>query len=187
VIVTSDHGEALSEHGVSAHGCDLKPYEELARVPLLVRFPGRAPAGERVAAPVSLIEVVPSILALLGLAPEPGIPGRVLPGLGLPAAPGPSQPIYTHCGAALAVWRGQHKLITWRDQREIDEIYDLSKDPEERNNLGDGDPNAAVLAADAGAFWKTAPVQPNTPAENAEKPELDEATRQRLRELGYLK
>jgi arylsulfatase A-like enzyme len=187
VIVTSDHGEALFEHGFSAHGCNLKPYEELARVPLLVRFPGRAPAGGRVAAPVSLIDVVPSILALLGLPPEPRIPGGILPGLGLRTAPGPSQPIYNHCGDALAVWRGQHKLITWRDRRESDEIYDLSEDPNERTNLGGGDPNASQLAADADAFWKTAPVQPNTPAENAGKPELDEATRQRLRDLGYLK
>jgi len=187
VIVTSDHGEALFEHGISAHGCDLKPYEELARVPLLVRLPGRAPAGERIADPVSLIDVAPSILALLGLPPEPGIPGGVLPGLGLPATPGPSQPVYTHCGTALAVWRGKHKLITWRDRRESDEIYDLSRDPNERTNLGSSDPNASQLSADADVFWKTAPVHPSTPAQNAEKLELDEVTRQRLRDLGYAK
>jgi len=187
VIVISDHGEGFSEHGLSAHGCDMKPYEELARVPLLVRFPGRAPAGERVAAPVSLIDVVPSILALLGLPREPKMAGGVLPGLGLPSTPGPSEPVYDHCGAVLAVWRGQHKLITWRDRRQSDEIYDLSQDPNERTNLGSSDPNAAALAADAEAFWKTALIQPNAPATNAQKPELDDATRQRLRDLGYLK
>jgi arylsulfatase A-like enzyme len=187
VIVTSDHGEALSEHGASSHGCTLKPYEELARVPLLVRFPGHAKAGERVAEPVSLIDVASSILALLGLPREPKIPGGVLPGLGLAATPGPSRPVYNQCKSALAVWRGDHKLITSHDQRYRDEIYDLSKDPNERNDLGSGDPNAAVLAEDARTFWRTAVVLQSAPGVKAPQKPLDPETQQRLRDLGYLK
>ena len=186
VIVTSDHGEGLAEHGISGHACNLKPYEELARVPLLVRLPGRTTAGERVTAPASLTDVVPSVLELLGLPPEPRTRGAGLPGLGPAAASAPSEPVYTHCGNALAVWRDGHKLITSRDRRHADEVYDLSRDPGEQTNLGTGDPQGAQLAADAAAYWKQTVVEWDVPATNAEGKELDFPTRQRLRALGYL-
>jgi arylsulfatase A-like enzyme len=187
LIVTSDHGEALGENGTSGHACDLKPYEGLARVPLLVRFPARLPAGGRVSAPVTLIDVVPSLLALLGLPPEQKSAGVGLPGLRLPDERGPSQPVYTHCGDALAVWRDNHKLITSRERRHGDEVYDLSRDPGERVDLGEGDPHHAQLAADAAAYWKQAVVGSDAPATSRATKDLDPETRQRLRALGYLK
>ncbi len=72
LVVTSDHGEEFLEHGGVLHG--RTQYEELLRVPLLLRGPG-IPAGTRVAAPVSLVDVVPTVLAALGLPVPPETDG----------------------------------------------------------------------------------------------------------------
>jgi arylsulfatase A-like enzyme len=65
VTILSDHGEEFAEHGGFQHGGVL--YEESVRVPLLFWGPGRIPAGRRHATPVSLIDVAPTLLDLLGL------------------------------------------------------------------------------------------------------------------------
>jgi len=62
VIVTSDHGENLGDHSLVEHRTNL--YETVLHVPLLVRYPAAFPAGTRVAAPVSLVDVVPTVLEL---------------------------------------------------------------------------------------------------------------------------
>jgi choline-sulfatase len=69
IVVTSDHGEAFDEHGMSWHGVDL--WEPLVRVPLIVYVPGVN--AHRVQAKRSLIDVVPTVLDLLGVShPPPG-------------------------------------------------------------------------------------------------------------------
>lgn len=185
LIVTSDHGEAFSEHGARGHGCDMKPYEELSRVPLLLRFPSHVAAGARVPAPVSLIDVAPTALALLGLPPEPWMQGRLLPGLGLAGATGDDHPVFVHCGDALSVRRGRFKLITSHSARHPDELYDLADDPHERRSLPDQAAVRAQLGADAAQFWTDAVGLSTTPV--AVPDQLDEGTKERLRALGYVK
>jgi arylsulfatase A-like enzyme len=68
VVMTTDHGEQMGSHGLFQKSC---MYEEALRVPLLVRAPGLVPAGRRIDAPVSLADLAPTLLSLLGLA-EPG-------------------------------------------------------------------------------------------------------------------
>jgi hypothetical protein len=112
--------------------------------------------------------------------------GGLLPGLGLPGDRGVSEPIYSHCGEELAVWRGRHKLITTLDARRPDEFYDVMRDPNEQTKLSrDSDPAFDVLVADAEAFWKRTP-RPGAPGSAAKEPDLDEAAKRRLRALGYL-
>ena len=75
VVITSDHGEEFGEHGGMGHGRTL--YQEVLRVPLVIAAPGiLAPA--KVASPVSLLDVAPTILDLLGLAPTKGQRGMSL-------------------------------------------------------------------------------------------------------------
>ena len=71
VVVTSDHGEQLGEHGLVNHGNSL--YRPLLAVPLLIRFPGRVPSGMRIRAPVSLVDLPSTILR------SPARPIRVPP------------------------------------------------------------------------------------------------------------
>jgi len=90
VIVTADHGEGLRDHGEPGHGLFL--YDTTIRVPLLVRLPDRSHAGQRVPQQVRLMDVAPTALGLVGVAPpdtfdggslmelvsDPGAPGRLV-------------------------------------------------------------------------------------------------------------
>jgi arylsulfatase A-like enzyme len=76
VVVTSDHGEAFGEHGHDKHGRHV--HEEDVRVPFVWRVPGVARSGHRVAIPVGLVDVVPTVLDLLGVPPPDGLQGRSL-------------------------------------------------------------------------------------------------------------
>lgn len=110
LVVTSDHGEAFGEHGVLfQHG--FTTYETLMRVPLLMVWPGRIPPDRRIDAQVSLVDLAPTILELLGVAvprsmsgtslvplfADTRAPWRALPAYGenLPLLPGHP----THAGA----------------------------------------------------------------------------------------
>jgi arylsulfatase A-like enzyme len=70
VIVTSDHGDELFEHGAIGHRRTL--YEEVTRIPLILRMPGVLPRGSAAEGLVSNVDVLPTVLDLLGL---PGLPG----------------------------------------------------------------------------------------------------------------
>jgi arylsulfatase A-like enzyme len=72
VIVTSDHGELLGEHGLQGHARSL--YKDVLHVPLFVRYPGAVPAGTHINRPVSLRDAAATILELAGM-PNAGFPG----------------------------------------------------------------------------------------------------------------
>ena len=74
VVVVSDHGEEFLDHGLLAHGRTL--YDEVLRVPLIVRAPGRAAVEVRT--PVSLADIAPTLLDLCGVAPQHEMDGRSL-------------------------------------------------------------------------------------------------------------
>jgi arylsulfatase A-like enzyme len=75
VVFTSDHGEAFGEHGRFMHD---DVYEGTLHVPLILRFPVRLPAGRRVRRQAAVIDVMPTVLDLLGIAAPDGIEGRSL-------------------------------------------------------------------------------------------------------------
>ena len=75
IIVTADHGEGLGDHGRYGHG---DVYEECARIPLLVRFPGGRFGGTRYSGLVQLADLYPTILDVLGLPASDSVDGRSL-------------------------------------------------------------------------------------------------------------
>jgi arylsulfatase A-like enzyme len=142
VVVTSDHGEAFSEHGMIRHGFEL--WEELVRVPLLVRVPG-LPA-HRIALRRSAIDVVPTILDLFRVAPPEPNSGdflsgsSLLPELALPAGYTPSaRPVFVDMAEGpynaerRALIDGDSKLVV-SGGRALG-LYDLAADPEEKRDL----------------------------------------------------
>ena len=86
VVVTSDHGEMLGEHDLFDHKLSL--FEPVLRIPLVVRYPPRVEAGQRIASPVLLQDLYPTLLTLAGVDPGPSQEARRLPGIrGLAAGP----------------------------------------------------------------------------------------------------
>jgi tetratricopeptide (TPR) repeat protein len=76
VILLSDHGEGLGDHGEREHGLLL--YRETLQVPLMLKLPHQARGGQRSAAPAGLVDVYPTALALLGRPVPEKLPGRSL-------------------------------------------------------------------------------------------------------------
>jgi arylsulfatase A-like enzyme len=186
IVVTSDHGEALSEHGQRGHSCSLRPYEEVSRVPLILQGGGRVPAGQRIDTPVSLIDVAPTILSLLDIAPPAWMAGRPLPGLGL-AHPDPPSPVVVRCDHQMALRVGDAKLLTTYGAPERDELYDLAGDPGEARNRAAADADAlARLRALAATAWMPSQFPPQAKPAPVDETTLDPAARERLRALGYL-
>ncbi len=73
IVLTSDHGEEFGDHGRYFHGHSL--FDELVRVPLIVKLPGNAHAGARVSGPVSVVDIVPTVLGRVAPAPEIDVDG----------------------------------------------------------------------------------------------------------------
>jgi len=76
IAIVADHGEAFLEHDRFGHRQDLS--EEVLRIPMIFWAPGRVPAGKRVSTPVSLIDVLPTLVDLAELPPEPDLYGKSL-------------------------------------------------------------------------------------------------------------
>jgi choline-sulfatase len=163
IIVTSDHGEMLGERGA---WYKMSFYEGSARVPLIIRAPDRfAPA--RVAAPVSTMDLLPTLAGLAHGGPAPGVIGpldgrSLLPHLS--GAPDRDEVVaeYLAEGAIapiVMIRRGRYKYIC--SPADPDQLFDLESDPGERVNLAD-DPASAGLAGrfrqEIAARWDLAAV-----------------------------
>lgn len=131
-VVTADHGDEFLEHGNRGHHLTL--YEEVVRVPLLIRAPGLAPAGRRIGASVSLTDVAPTLLDLTGVGAWGDRSGASLRPL-LDGAGG-DRPVRLDLlnraqDIQLIGWReGPMKLI-YDQPRALSSVFDLAADPGE--------------------------------------------------------
>jgi choline-sulfatase len=180
VAVTADHGEGLGDHGEAEHGIFL--YREALRIPLLLRLPGDAGAGNRIASPVAQVDIPATLLDLAGV-PAEGLDGRSLR-TALAGAEPPSRPVYSetlypryHFGWSElhAVTEGRFRFV--RAPRP--ELFDLSQDALEKRNLAGERPGA--VAAMSG--W----LESQSGADDIAAPEAVPAeTREKLQALGYV-
>ncbi|HEV8200828.1 MAG TPA: sulfatase [Candidatus Polarisedimenticolia bacterium] len=152
VVLTADHGESLGEHDYFfEHGAYL--YEPVVRVPLIVVAPGRLPAGAKVEALGSTIDILPTVLDLAGIRIPEGIEGVSL----VPWARGetskPAPPAYSESGRNFYPMNPRQKVSgvagKWRMMRDDRykllmipdvpgpqwEFYDLAADPGEKTNV----------------------------------------------------
>ena len=133
IVVSADHGEEFGEHGGYYHGSTL--YDEQVRVPLIVRVPGATPA--RIASPVSTLDLAPTLLGILGLAPVAGMIGQDLRSAIFAGEEAHvPRPVFAAVMRRHMVLRWPWKLIADRS-RGLYELYDLESDPAERVNRHD--------------------------------------------------
>ncbi len=187
VIVTADHGEGLGEHGEETHGFFV--YESAMRVPLIVRAPGRGLTPRRVSQPVRTVDIMPTVLDLIGAAPPQPVEGVSL----VPLMTGEVRelPLEAYGEAMYPLHHyGWSELTTLRSERYklIDaprpELYDLERDPHELTNLFEerrsvGDAMLRQLRERKREMDAEAPESP-TPGD------VDPETRARLAALGYV-
>ncbi|HEX7155126.1 MAG TPA: sulfatase-like hydrolase/transferase [Thermoanaerobaculia bacterium] len=133
IIVLSDHGEGLGDHGEDEHGIFL--YREAIHVPLLVKLPKNERGGTRVDGNVGLADVTPTILELLDVK-APAMDGKPF----LPTVTPRPQYSETWYPRFHFGWSDLHSLVDG-DEHYIDaprpELYDLAADPAERRNVLD--------------------------------------------------
>ena len=178
VVVASDHGEAFGEHGEVSHSLFI--YDTTLRVPLVIAGPG-VPA-RTVDSPVSLVDVAPTVLPLLGLAAfdSDGVDlARTFSGADLPA-----RDLYAESFAPLLDF-GWSPLRALRSDgfKYIDapraELYDTIRDPGETQNLSTADVRRAAALRDRVSRYSTATLEPDRLSA------VDREALGRLQALGY--
>jgi len=190
IVVTADHGEEFLEHGTFKHH---QLYRETTRVPLIVKFPGQT-EGRVIDANVRLADIAPTLLAAAGIAP-----GRDQRGVVLTEASDrldPERPIFgaryrdnpsrrqmrdrrQHLSLRQGSWSLVYRLyIPTKEERF--ELYDLAVDPEERHPVTDQPERLAEMERALREWHASWPPLRNRSGE------LDDETREDLRELGYI-
>jgi len=176
LMVTADHGEMLGEHGAIGHGG--LPYQGLVHIPLLVRFPGQR-HRRVVDTPVSLVDLLPTVLDLAGIPPT--VP---MNGMSLTAAAGMRNRDviveYRKHGMAMtrAIISGRWKLIQhFKDPA----LYDIEADPGEDRNLYRPGHEAVGALMSRLAVWSKSVGTAGRPATP-----MDAETIRRLRSVGYV-
>jgi tetratricopeptide (TPR) repeat protein len=176
IVVLSDHGEGLGDHGEQEHG--LFVYRESIQVPLMIKLPHGARRGSTIDAPVGLSDVMPTVLARLGLPGPSAVSGLDL--LGSEAMP-PARHIYAesyfprlHFG-----WRELKTLIDDRFhfiEAPKRELYAYRQDPAEASNILDANRRTAfAYARELEAYGTFAPPSA-----------VDPEDQRKLAALGYI-
>jgi arylsulfatase A-like enzyme len=183
VAVIGDHGESLGEHGEPTHG--LFVYEGVLHVPFIIRVPLANMQGRRVSEPVRIVDVMPTVLDLLGQSAAPAIDGQTLVPLMTGAARASRLEVYSESRYGLdrfgwsplsALREGRFKVIL----APRPELYDLDADPNESSNLYQQRADlAASMTRRLRTLTRPAQAAPTSSPGDAE-------TRARLAALGYV-
>ncbi len=198
-VFLSDHGEELADHGSWFHGQSI--YDELMHVPLLIHFPGGQYGGTGVAAPVSLVDVMPTLLDFVGR-PElcTGCRGtslrrRIEDSAAPTEAVGPVYGMRMDEITIYLPWleaRGRTNVMVrdgrwkgiWNVETQTAELYDLDKDRTERVQVSRDNPQqTAKLISGAGDWLEDCRA---LEGEQGEMHQFDEESLEQLRSLGYL-
>jgi arylsulfatase A-like enzyme len=206
LILTSDHGEEFADRNPSnyynMHGHIL--YEEMVRVPLVMKLPEGKAAGTRVEPIARMIDLMPTILGLLGIAPEiDEMQGTQLSTGQIALGPPPESVAFMEVLARKheqkGLRTGRYKYIVTIDEQMVasqgreylpeqppsPELYDLANDPGERSNLLAA-AHPAELDELAAGFYRQLQRYISENKGLAEPVTLDEETIEKLKGLGYI-
>lgn len=183
IVITSDHGEAFGERNLVAHGFSV--YQDQVHVPLIIKYPHQE-RPRSVSTVVSQVDLMPTVLGTLGFQAPKGAQGKDLRDLEDDASRlvvSESFPFTlfgrTSGKTERAVFSGSTKLIALRSGAR--ELYDLSRDPEERQNLYRPDGDQATALTRFLDQWAA-----RIPPHAADGSKLDADTLRQLKSLGYI-
>jgi len=212
IVVTADHGETFWEHG-DTWGHGLAVYDTNARVPLIIRFPGAWRMGTRVDSRVSNVDVLPTLLDLLGLDPPGVVDGTSLLPIVVGEARDESRTIVTQAPLSGGVrdpegpgWVNRNRphgiyLGHWKyvltPYLEIEELFDLEADPGEQHDLlldpsPEDESRASRMRSRLEAWIAAASPLPSEffprrqPDRSSDRAADRQAMWERLRSLGYV-
>jgi arylsulfatase A-like enzyme len=125
VVFNADHGEMLGDHGLLFKGSYM--YDAVTRIPLILRAPGKIPAGKVIDSLVEEVDILPTLLSLLDVKPPAGIQGQSLFGP-------PKQTVFSEFPTIKMVRTAEWKLVHYPKAKH-GELYHLTEDPHELTNL----------------------------------------------------
>ncbi len=184
IIVSGDHGESLGEHGEKTHGFFV--YNATMRVPLIIRLP-ESKAARTITDPVSLVDLMPTVLASLGIEIPSQVQGKSLLSAMREDKGEPNRSLYgeTYLPRLHFNWselRGTENAKYHFIDAPRPELYDLAKDPGETHNLFT---EKKAVAEEMHAKLAGLIRDYSAGKELAEKTGLDPAMMERLKALGY--
>jgi choline-sulfatase len=190
IAIAADHGEAFNEHGEQSHGFFL--YDETIHVPLLIKRPGTRASGVQVSSRVGLVDVAPTLLAIVGAQVPPNMQGLSL----LPLTQGAQsrsaddeawRPIYSGTNYPQRAF-GWSWLRSWRAGKYLyidaphRELYDESSDPKALHNVAASFPGVAdTLQAQLDGLLRR-----TSAADSSEAASLTPEQAEKLQALGYV-
>ncbi len=180
LILLADHGERLGEQGKMLHGWVTR---EVARVPLVIRFPGSVLAGRRVRGQVELVDVVPTVLDFIGVPPRREMCGTSL--LTVAREGGDTGAAFTEAGTRCSVRSGGWMLAHDAETGEM-QVYDLEADPHETTNLAGQFPDRERALAAELVEWLELAQAARLEGGEGDEAEVDESLKRLLESLGYL-
>ncbi|MDB4433391.1 sulfatase-like hydrolase/transferase, partial [bacterium] len=200
VIITSDHGEEFGEHGSVLHW--QLYFRPNLHVPLIVRIPGATGGPVRIPDQVQLIDLLPTILDLIGAPPLEAAQGRSFLGIMSHSVSGWQRWLHRAMGsfreapAAFAWWpdpekrslrsvvKGTYQLVFDQSREGRDSLFDIRADPLAQRDIAGQQPEVARSLRELGLEVMRANRPPSV-ARDEERSELDEETRRQLQALGY--
>jgi choline-sulfatase len=147
VVFSSDHGDMDGAHGFEHKSL---PYEESARVPLLVSWPGRVPARKinRTHLVSSTVDLLPSLCDFAGIPPPPGLPGLSIRSIAEGKTPSRwREDLLIEFTGGKCLRGRRHKYSVWEKGENREMLIDMEKDPGETKNLANDPAAEPVLTA----------------------------------------
>jgi arylsulfatase A-like enzyme len=199
IAFLADHGEEFLEHGRTFHNQSI--YGELTSVPLFFWWPGGVPAGRRAAETVQLIDVMPTLLDLSGLAAPKGIQGaNLVPLMSDGPHPGWPRPAITEAAGrpdpsvatteesyalSLGEWKLAHHVVRAADRPEF-QLFDRRQDPLDATDVAAQHPEIVAKLSRELEAWHRMAVSAGLKPDSALATTVSGEELERLRALGYV-